>query len=72
MCTIVRNKQILTRVKFIAQPYRQEQNTQTQKRQICITLNFNKLSFCNGRQTSSARKHIISICNSSLQAKPEF
>jgi hypothetical protein len=29
---ITRNKQILARVKFIAQPYTQEQNTQTQKR----------------------------------------
>jgi hypothetical protein len=33
MFIITRNKQNLTRVKFISQPYMQEQNTQTQKRQ---------------------------------------
>ena len=32
MFIITRNKEILTRVKFIAQPYTKEQNTQTQKR----------------------------------------
>ena len=32
MFIITRNKQILTRIKFIAQRYTQEQNSQTQKR----------------------------------------
>jgi hypothetical protein len=49
MFTIARNKQTLTRVKFIAQPFTQEQNTQTQKRQICITPNVSNLRLYNSR-----------------------